>query len=261
MRCSALFASCLASAVLAATSAVAGPQADIPTLAPHVQELTCGPRTLAAGDDGAPRVLGGRDRESPGMFGPREVIVASAGDGTTLAAGQLYVAYRRARSRIWTGENDYVDQTAQNAGVVRIESVAGSRATAIIVWACDGVDVGDRLAPFVPATAPMPPSGSFPADPGAVTASLDGAAEVQLGQQDRRMGAARDLLLVSRVAGQDVVPGQRVAFFRRYQGKDGPASLLGEGVVQTVSEKTYVVQVVGSRDAIGAGDLVGAASR
>jgi hypothetical protein len=75
------------------------------------------------------------------------------------------------------------------------------------------------------------------------------------------MGAARDLLLVSRVAGQDVVPGQRVAFFRRYQGKDAPASLLGEGVVQTVSEKTYVVQVVGSRDAIGAGDLVGAASR
>lgn len=260
MRCSALFASCLASVMLAATSAVAGP-ADIPTLSPHVQELTCGPRTLTRDDGGAPRVLGGRDRQSPGMFGPREVIVVSTAEDTPLAVGQLYVAYRRARSRIWTGENDYVDSTAQNAGVLRIETVAGTKATATIVWACDGVDVGDSLEAFVPAQVPAPESGAFPADPGNVTANLDGAAVVQVGQQDRRMGAARDLLLVNRVTGQDVVPGQRVAFFRRYQGKDGPASLLGEGVVQSVGEHTYVVQIVGSRDAIGAGDLVGAASR
>jgi len=258
MRCSALFASCLASAVLAATGAIAGPP-DTPTISPHAQELTCAPRLLDRNDSTAPRVLGGRDRYSPGMFGPREVIVLSSGDGS-LAAGQLYVAYRRVRSRVWTTEERFVEDTAQNAGIVRIDSVIGDKATATIVWACDGVDVNDRLEPFAPSEAPMPATGAFPADSATLTPALAGAS-VQLAQHDRRAGAARDLMLVSRVQGQDVAPGQRVAFFRRYQRDGGPVSVLGEGVVQSVGERTYLVQIVGSRDAIEAGDLVGPASR
>ena len=260
-RCPVLFASCLAALLAVPAGVAADPPADIPTLSPRVQQLTCAPRLLSRDDGDAARVLGGRDRESPGMFAPREVIVTSAGGGAPLATGQLYVAYRRPRSRVWTGDQEYLDAAAQNAGVVRVDAVIGDKATATIVWACDGIDVGDRLEPFVAAEAPATDTGAFPADVGGTPTVPDTAAHVQFGQQDRFMGAARDLVLVNRVDGQDVQPGQRVAFFRRYQGKAGPVSVLGEGVVQAVHERTYVVQIAGSRDAVEAGDLVAAPGR
>lgn len=257
-----LFASCLAALLAVPASGVAAdPPADIPMLSPRVQQLTCAPRLLSRDDGDAARVLGGRDRESPGMFAPREVIVTSTGGGAPLAAGQLYVAYRRPRSHVWTGSGGYVDDAAQNAGVVRVEAVTGNKATATIVWACDGIDVGDRLEPFVATEAPATDTGAFPADVAGTPTVPDAAAQVQFGQQDRFMGAARDLVLVSRVDGQAVQPGQRVGFFRRYQGKAGPVTMLGEGVVQAVHERTYVVQIAGSRDAVEAGDLVAAPGR
>jgi len=94
----------------------------------------------------------------------------------------------------------------------------------------------------------MPATGAFPADSATLTPRLRGPPSSSRSTIAR--GAARDLMLVSRVQGQDVAPGQRVAFFRRYQRDGGPVSVLGEGVVQSVGERTYLVQIVGSRDAI-----------
>jgi hypothetical protein len=219
-----------------------------PPFTPRAQSIACGPRTLTP-PAAAPRVLGGRDRATKGMFAPGEVIVLDTSDRASVAAGQLYVVYRTPRSAMSDGDNAWVQRAAQNAGIVRVERVMGQTASATIVWACDGVEIGDRLEPYAePAAAPEVPSA-------AGAARFDQASEVLFGGQDRRLGAARDFLLVARAQGLDVAPGQRVTFFRRPFGVDGPITLVGEGVVQGVAVATFLVEVASSRDAVTAGDL------
>jgi hypothetical protein len=219
-----------------------------PSFSPRAQSFACAPRTVAD-RTASPRVLGGRDRLKKGMFAPGETVVVGMNDGSTVAVGQLYVAYRPPRSAVSDGQNPWTRRAAQNAGIVRVDAITGSKATATIVWACDGVDVGDRLEPYAS------PAAAADAPAGAGTARFDQASTVVFGGQDRRLGAARDFLLVERAQGLDVAPGQHVTFFRRPYGVDGPVSIVGEGVVQQVSADSYLVEVASSRDAIGAGDL------
>ena len=238
----------LAIVLAVAPVAAAGPDTAPPALSPHAQSLACAPRTTAAAP-GAPRVLGGRDRVSDGIFAPGEVVVLDMSDGGLLTAGQLYLAYRTPRSAVADGRNEWLRRAAQNAGVVRVDAVTGRTASATIVWACDGVQVGDRLEPYSIPGAPPDASG------GTGTARFDQASMVVFGAQDRRLGAARDFLLVARAPGLEVAAGHRVTFFRRPYGVDGPVSVVGDGVVHAVSEDTYLVEVASSRDAIAAGDL------
>jgi hypothetical protein len=234
--------------VLVAAPAAAADLAQPSQFSPRAQSLACAPRTVAAAKT-APRVLGGRDRAANGMFGPGETVVLDVSDGSTVAAGQLYVAYRPPPSVRSDRENPLTRRAAQNAGILRVDGVTGTKASATIVWACDGVDVGDRLEPYsAPAASP-----DAPAAEGA--ARFDEASTVVFGGQDRRIGAARDFLVVERAQGVSVAPGQRVTFFRRPFGVDGPVSVVGEGIVQQVSEETYLVEVASSVDAIAAGDL------
>lgn len=234
-------------ALLAAPAAAADPPAAAPSLTPRAQSLACAPRTLR---DPAPAatVLGGQNRATPGMFAPGETIVLDSGKGAPVTAGQVYVVYRVPRWFMWD-DSAWVRRAVHNAGLVRVESVRGRTASATVIWACDGVDVGDWLEPYAePGAAPA-------AAPDAGPARFDQASLVLFGGQDRRLGAARDLLLVERTQGLDVAPGQRVTFFRRPFGLDGPTSVIGEGVVESVAAETFLVQVSASRDGIAAGDL------
>jgi len=232
-------------------SAVPAGAADLPAAAPsftpRAQSLACAPRTLTP-PAAAPRVLGGRDRVTKGMFAPGEAIVLDTSDAS-VSAGQLYVVYRTPRSAV-SDDSAWAQRAAQNAGLVRVDAVTGRTASATVVWACDGVEIGDRVEPYAPPHA----APEVSKQPG--PARFDQATEVLFGGQDRRMGAARDYLLVGRAQGMDVTPGQRVTFFRRPFGVDGPISIVGEGVVQDVATDTLLVEVASSRDAIAAGDLV-----
>jgi hypothetical protein len=246
-RFSTLSAWQLAAILAAAPVGAASPDTAPPAFSPRAQSLACAPRTLASAS-GAPRILGGRDRVTDGIFAPGEVIVVDASGGA-MTTGQLYVAYRTPRSAVSERESPWVRHAAQNAGIVRVDAVTGKTASATVVWACDGVQVGDQLEPYAaPGEAPevQAPSG---------TARFDQASEVLFGGQDRRLGAARDVLLVARAQGADVAVGQHVTFFRRPYGVDGPVSIVGTGLVQLVSTDTYLVEVASSRDAISAGDL------
>jgi hypothetical protein len=243
---------CHVAAILAgaAPGAAASPS-DPVALSPRAQALVCAPRTLESRSP-APRVLAGRDRATKGMFGPGDTIVLDASTGTPMASGQVLVVYRRPRSAVSEGRDALVRRAAQNAGLVQVDAVSGKTATATVVWACDGIQVGDRLEPYrAPESAPEAAAAGGPA-------RFDQATRVAFGGQDRRLGAARDLMLVVRASGLDVAVGQRVVFFRRPFGADGPTSIVGDGVVQVVSDETYLVEITSSKDAISAGDLVAA---
>lgn len=246
-RFSTLSAWHLAAVLAAAPVGAADAPAAAPSFTPRAQSLACAPRTFTP-PAVAPRIAGGRDRVSKGMFAPGETIVLDTSNGAAVTAGQLYVVYRTPRSAV-SDDNAWVRRAAQNAGIVRVEAVTGSTASATVVWACDGVDVGDRLEPYAE------PSAAPEASTGASTARFDQASEVLFGGQDRRLGTARDFLLIGRAQGMDVTSGQRVTFFRRPFGVDGPISTVGEGVVQAVAADTFLVEVTSSRDAIAAGDL------
>jgi hypothetical protein len=184
------------------------------------------------------------------MFAPGEVVVLDTSGGRTVAPGELYVVYRAPRSATLEKDNRWVRRAVQNVGIVRVDAVAGPGALASVVWACDGVEIGDSLEPYVA------PSALPEAQAAAGPAMFDQASEVLFGNQDRRLGAARDVLLVARASGVDVAVGQRVTFFRRPYGVDGPISVVGDGVVHAVSPDTCLVEVASSRGAIAAGDLV-----
>ena len=249
MRFSPLTAWQLASLLVAAPVGAADLTPAPPSLTPRAQSLACAPRTVDVAAPAA-RIRGGRDRNTKGIFAPGEVVVLDTSGGATVAAGELYVVYRRPRSAVWAADSQWVRRAAQNVGLVRVDAVTGAIASASVVWACDGVETGDVLEPYVaPSTMPEAQAAAGPA-------TFDQASEVLFGGQDRRLGAARDFLLVARPAGVDVAVGQRVTFFRRLYGVDGPVSVLGDGIVHAVSHGTYLVEVASSRDAIVAGDLV-----
>lgn len=246
-----VLASCLLSATLGwptGLSAGSAPPA-APGLTPWAQSMLCAPQADFSPAGEAGRVTASADGSPQAMFGPGERLAISRFSAGAIAPGQFYVAQRAPRSRVWDGHSEWTSAAIQRAGVVRVDEVVGAVATATVVWACDGVEAGDALVPLeVPQGPPAVGAQGAPA--------LDASGAVLMGSQDRRLGAGRDMLLVARPEGQTPALGQRVTFFRRPFGDEGPAATLGRGVVQAVDDRTFTVSVQESRDAIYAGDLV-----
>lgn len=239
--------SCLVPAALIGLAAsVRAESATEPVLSPWTQDMLCAPRVLPDGQTmGSVRVVGSYDGTPHTLFGTGEQLVVTS-DGGNLASGQYYVAQRALRSRVWS-HHEWVDDATQTAGLVRIDSVTGDTAVGTVVWACDGVEKGDRLQAYV---APQGPPPELPAG----RASFDLGGDVLIGIQDRRMGSAPDLLLVARPEGQSPAPGQHVTFYRRAYGSGGPVTVLGEGTVQAVADRTFTVRIESSTSAIYTGD-------
>ena len=198
------------------------------------------PRITIAG----PHTTDGRTAMSSGLV----VIGRTPDDG--LAVGQKYIAQRLRKD----GKNfprpgeGYGDLRV--SGWLTIYAVDEFNALASIDLACDSIEVGDYLEPYV--ETPLPDRASPPVYP-----DFDDRANVLFGNDNRTLFGDGDVFSIDRGSLHGVAPGQRFAIYRDFRkGRTPPLVYLGDVVAMTVGEGTTKVVVVRAVDGIMPGDVV-----
>lgn len=222
-----------------------GPAQTASHLPTDVLALACAPRAARAPQT-ALRVTGGQDVLVRRNYAPGDLITINAGMKNGLQVGEEY--YTR---RVLTGRDAQQDPHTVliTSGWIRIYAIDDDMSLATITHACDAVEVGDYLDPFVLPTPPdiVPDSRKPERDNyGRVTTGLD-----------RRLAFAKgDFFVLDRGTAQGVTPGAHFVLYRN-KGADGNFLYeLGEAVAVDVSADTATLRVTVSRHAILTGDLV-----
>ncbi|MFL6280250.1 MAG: hypothetical protein ACJ731_09075 [Vicinamibacterales bacterium] len=211
-------------------------------------ELACGARAVATPPDTSIRVGAGRER-GKSLFGPTDTLVIKAGTLQGMTVGQEYYVRRVIADRFVQPAGDKLNTSSvHTAGWVRIVDATADSAVAQVVKACDAIEEGDYLEPFVKPVVPPAASDGEPdfANPG----------HLVLGDERRQMAAQGDLMVLDRGSDHGLHPGQRVTIFRTTGGGAGPVARIAEGTALVVSPETSTIRIDKTSDAVGVGDLV-----
>lgn len=132
-------------------------------------------------------------------------------------------------------------------GWVTIRALDEVNAMAAVDFACDSIENGDFLEPYMEAVIPAEAAPSIPPD-------FTDRGSVLFGADNRSMFGDGDIMSIDRGTLHGVVPGSRYALYR--DRKDGmPLVYIGEAVVLTTGEATSKAMVTKALDAISSGDL------
>jgi hypothetical protein len=219
----------------------APPPPTIEDVAPHDHDSICGPAKADAKPESlgvlvALRYAGGRT-----LFASGDQVMVEGGTLNGLSVGQNVVARRTYRIS-GTADGQVGEHTA---GVLQIVAATDRTAVAVVIYACDEIKRGDRLATFAPEPVRAPePSG---------IAAYDNAARILFGDSGQLVGAPHRLLVVDRGRGDDVRAGQRMTLFRRAR-RDNAPMVLGDAVVVAVRQDSATIRVERVVDAIQPGD-------
>ena len=224
---------------------VAPPPPPRPVLRPvpdHDMDSVCGPSRPGAPTDSLGTIRSARSARGYGLYAAGDELVIEGGAGGSLEVGQNLVARRPYRT------SADVDGAAgeHTAGLMQVVSVDRNTAAAVVVYACDELLPGDRLAPFTPEPVRAPEPAGMPA--------YDRAARIVLTDQGQMIGAPRRLMVIDQGTDHGVRVGQRLTLFRpRRSGALGP-SVIGDAVVVAVRTDSATIRVQHSTDVIAMGD-------
>jgi hypothetical protein len=211
-------------------------------------ELACGARAVGVPPDTSIRVGGGRER-GKSLFGPDETLIIRAGTLQGMTVGQEYYVRRVVADRFVHPAGDKVNTSSvHTAGWVRIVDATTDSAVAQVVKACDAIEEGDYLEPFVKPVVPETATAGEPdfANPG----------HLVLGDERRQMAAQGDLMVLDRGSDHGLHAGQRVTIFRPTGGGTGPVARIAEGTALVVNPETSTIRIDKTSDAVLVGDLV-----
>ncbi len=251
MRPNRLFHTVLAVGLLAATvpaAAQRGPAPSPSTLPADVLALACAPTMAFEAPPTPLRVTGGQDSFVRRIFQPGDLVTINAGTNNGIEVGQEYYV-RRVQvtgGRRMTREAPGVIQTA---GWIRIYAVDDRMALATITHACDTIDAGDYLEPFVVPEVPVASAEKRPAQRG-------NYGHILLGADRRSSFGLGDFLIVDRGSDHGVTPGAQFVVYRDKRLPENFLFELGEAVAVDVKPETSTLRVTLSRDAFSAGDYV-----
>jgi hypothetical protein len=195
------------------------------------------------------RILGVQDTSPRLLYGPNDLVVVNGGMQSGVQVNQDYFI-RRAFSFGWAPRAGTEPQSIHTTGWLRIVAVNDATAIGQIQSICDGVVSGDYLEPFV---APAVIENGAPSTP--ATLDFSSLGRVKFGDEERRLGAAGDFMLVE---GGDVplTPGVRVALYRDLHVAGLPLAAIGEGIIVSVENGTPLMRISSAKDAIQTGDYV-----
>ena len=215
---------------------------------PQVLALACAP---SLGDETAQsplRVTGGQDVIKRHSHAPGDLITINAGADNGIEIGQEFYTRRVLHdhgSPISPKSKDVVRTT----GWLRIWAVDPTMSLATITHACETIDVGDYLEPFVLPQMPVVSQEPLKPEKGNYGRVMAGA--------DRRFAfGTGDFFVLDRGSAQGITPGARFVIFRDKQQSENFLFDLGEAVAVEVKENTATLQVTVSRDAFLIGDYV-----
>jgi len=191
------------------------------------------------------------------VYGPH------AADGHLVATDGLLVVKRQPEDGLAVGQR-YVTQRLHTGlmpfprpgegygdlrvtGWVTVYAADSVNALVEVDLACDSIEVGDMLEPYVEVALPTS------ATPMEVPDFTD-RAQILFGADTRTMFGDGDIMSIERGTLQGVVPGMRYAIYRDLRN-GMPLVHVGEAVVLQTAEQTSKVSVTRAIDAIQPGDI------
>ena len=213
-----------------------------------VMALACAPGVAYEAPTVTLRVTGGQDSSFRRIYMPGDLVTISAGTRNGLEVGQEFFV-RRVQSAIRDSINRKTPATIRTAGWVRVYAVDETLSLATITHACDTIQVGDYLEPFVLPQV-TPPSADRPKP------QRDNYGRVLSGQDRRRSFGKDDFLAVDRGSDHGIERGTMFMIYRDKKADENFLFEIGEAVAVDVRPESATLKVTMSRDAIQAGDYV-----
>ncbi len=238
----------LVATVFLATSALPTAAQEVPL--PIRTSVACAPqaRTESAPSD-APRIIGAQDAAVRTLYGARDLVIIDSGSGHGLQLGQKFAvrAIAQAGYRMKSALKPVVTKG-------RLTVVAVNEGTSIgtVDFACDGIERGDFLEPWVEPVIPVDVNRT---DAGG---ALDFSSPVRVlfGEYAHSTVGGGDLVLAEGGRSRELVPGERMAVYRDAHVDGVPLVAIGEAIVISVGDATSLVRLTRSRDAVISGDLL-----
>ena len=206
----------------------------------HDPDAVCGPAKL----EGPPESLGtirARRYATNGLYGAGDELTVDGGTATGLAIGENYVVRRTFRVD-WDARDAVGEHTA---GLVQIVAADARTAVAVVIYACDEMQPGDRLATFRPQPRPPRQAAGKP--------DYRHAAKILFPDVGQMLGAPRRMMVIDRGTAFGVRAGQHVTLFRR-RDEGGEPAIVGDGIVVAVRGLSATIRVEHASDAIVDGD-------
>jgi hypothetical protein len=196
------------------------------------------PRMVVAG----PHVTDGRTAMTDGLI----VINRRVDDG--LAIGQRYVSQRMRTDPKQFPRPGEGFADLRVSGWVTVVAIDENNALANIDLACDSIEIGDILEPYVEVPLPLNAAAMVKPD-------FTDRASILFGVDNRVMFGRGDVFSFDRGTVHGVVPGSRYAVYRDFHN-NLPLVYVADLVVLTVNEQTSKVVVTNAVNSIEPGDVV-----
>jgi hypothetical protein len=207
----------------------------------HDRDSICGPAKLGEVAESYGTIRS-RRYAANALYAAGDELVVDGGTTGGFVVGRNFVVRRSYRIE-WDPGTEIAEHTA---GLVQIVSAEEFSSVAVVIYACDEMLQGDRLASFHPEPLRAPaPAG---------TPDYRNAARILFPDIGQTLGAPRRKMVIDRGANSGVRVGQRVTLFRR-RLSDKATSDVGEAVVVAVRVDSATIRVDHVTDAIFSGDL------
>ena len=233
-------------------------------LSAEVIALACAPTLLFETPSPSLLITGGQDSFTRQAYGPGDLITINGGSDNGIEVGQEYFV-----RRVQPGRDARMSRTnpasLRTAGWVRVYAVDKTMSLVTVTNACDTINVGDYLEPYVEPQVPV-------ADANPPKPQRENYGHIMLGADRRTSFAQNDFFVIDRGANHGVTLGERVIIYRdkrkleqTYRSTENrlpkgivPEFLyeLGEAVVIDVKPEMSTLKVTLARDAMLAGDYV-----
>jgi len=226
------------------------PQAPTPMPFPRPdlrEQISCAPLGLPAPPLAGLRVLGGYVHGRL-MFGPGDGVIVNAGTIQGVQRGQMYFVRRPITDPLVVPPKVGALYGVHTAGWVTIVDVKDAMAIATVTHACEGLQIGDYLEPYVEPVLPEPALGGKP--------DFEHPGRILMADSLRQMGYPGLVMLMNRGTEDGIRAGQTLTIYRETLNGQGPIIDLGRGTVLTVNPRSALMRIDSSHEAVYVGDLL-----
>lgn len=207
----------------------------------------CGPRQAPEYSLAIGKIVSDRDSDRQ-LLGPGDVIRIDVGEKQGLTVGQNFVVRRRFQTGDFAASKKLSTFGEQTAGLIQILDTQHESSSALVVYACGELFAGDSVERYVPQPAFFAVTAGTP--------HFEDPARVTTGESGQTASAPGQMVVIDRGIMQGVQRGQRVTFFRRPSGIDGPPATISDGVIIAVRADSATIRIERSTDAVLVGDFV-----
>jgi hypothetical protein len=208
----------------------------------HDRDSICGPAKPSATPESLGTIRSRRYGAENSLYAAGQELIIDGGTLDGLEVGQNVVVRRTFHvsvdSRGAMGEH--------TAGLLQIVAADEHASVAVVIYTCDELMRGDRLAPFKPEPIRASEPEGIPA--------FDDAAQILFADVGQILGVARRLMVINRGSDNNIRVGQRLTIFRRQRSGGGAPAVIGDAVVVAVRFDSATIRIEHAVDMISFGE-------